>query len=168
MNLWFVMNDYFQGEKIEALVFILTIGLLSLVFGGWLLSEGGNFAKGVAIPFLLLGLVTVIVGGLVGFRTPSQLRSLELGLATDKIATVSAEIQRMKKVNQAWNIYLIFWIAFAIVGIALRILTKNDFAQGLGVALVFFSGVTLLIDGFAERRASHYTHHLEAEVNKSN
>jgi hypothetical protein len=34
------MLPYFQGEKIEALVFILPIGLLCLVFGGWLLSEG--------------------------------------------------------------------------------------------------------------------------------
>ena len=34
------MTLYFQGEKTEALVFILPLGLLSLVFGGWLLSEG--------------------------------------------------------------------------------------------------------------------------------
>ena len=48
------MLVYFQGEKIEALVFILPIGLLSLVFGAWLVVDGGDgFARGVAIPFLL-------------------------------------------------------------------------------------------------------------------
>lgn len=51
------MTTYFQGEKTEALVFILPVGLLSLVFGGWLVSENqGGFARGVAIPFLLMGL----------------------------------------------------------------------------------------------------------------
>ena len=58
------MLPYFQGEKIEALVFILPIGLLCLVFGGWLLSEGHQgFARGVAIPFIAMGLVIAVIGG---------------------------------------------------------------------------------------------------------
>jgi hypothetical protein len=40
---------YFQGEKLEALIFILPLGLLCMIFGGWLLSEGQQgFAKGIA------------------------------------------------------------------------------------------------------------------------
>lgn len=71
------MATYFQGEKTEALVFILPIGLLSLVFGGWLVSDHpGGFARGVAIPFLIMGLVMTVVGGGVGYRTPSQVASL--------------------------------------------------------------------------------------------
>ena len=167
MNLWFVMNEYFQGEKIEALVFILSVGLLSLVFGIWLLTEGGNFAKGVSIPFLALALISVTVGSVVGFRTPNQLRNLESGLVKNKSVTINTEIQRMEKVNQAWSKYLVVWIAFGIIGLALRILTKNDFAQGLGIALVFFSGVTLLIDGFAERRAIKYTNYLQSAADNS-
>lgn len=165
MNLWFVMHEYFQGEKVEALVFILSIGLLSLIFGIWLLTEGGNFAKGVAIPFLALALISVSVGSVVGFRTPNQLKTLENGLVTNKIVTINSEIERMEKVNSAWPKYLVIWITFGIVGLTLRILTKNDFTQGLGVALVFFSGVTLIIDGFAERRAIKYANHLNIEAN---
>ena len=57
MRLLDAMTTYFQGEKIEALVFILPLGLLSLVFGAWLVSDGGaGFARGVAVPFLVLGL----------------------------------------------------------------------------------------------------------------
>lgn len=167
MNLWFMMNEYFQGEKIEALVFILSIGLLSLVFGIWLLTEGGNFAKGVAIPFLALALISVIVGSVVGFRTPNQLKNLEKGLANNKIVTINSEILRMEKVNKAWPKYLVAWVAFGIIGLSLRILTKSDFTQGLGIALVFFSGVTLLIDGFAERRAIKYMSHLRQEANNT-
>jgi hypothetical protein len=163
MNLWFITNEYFQGEKIEALVFILSIGLLSLVFGIWLLTEGGDFSKVVAIPFLFLALISITVGSVVGFRTPNQLKKLESGLVHNKVATINSEIQRMEKVNGAWPKYLAIWMTFGIIGLALRILTKNDFTQGLGIALVFFSGVTLLIDGFAERRATKYTNALQTE-----
>lgn len=170
MNLQFAMNEYFQGEKVEALVFILSTGLFSLAFSIWLFTEGGSFAsfaKGVAIPLLALGLIATTVGGVVGYRTPSQLRQLESGLANHPEVTVQAEIQRMEKVNSAWPKYLALWILFGVIGLTLRVLSKSDFTQGLGIALVFFSGVTLLIDGFAERRAVKYTSHLQAEAQKS-
>ena len=64
------MQLYFQGEKTEALVFILPIGLLSLVFSAWLFTDGpSGFARGVAIPFLLMGLLMTTVGGVVATAT---------------------------------------------------------------------------------------------------
>ena len=44
----------------------------------------------------------------------------------------------------------------------LRFATRGDLTQGLGIALVFFAGVGLLIDGFAERRTHPYTAALSA------
>ena len=157
MNPIQVIMDYFVGEKIEALVFILPIGLLSLVFGGWLLSEGSSFYRGVAIPFVAMGLVMAIVGGVVGYRTPAQVATLEEGVRLELEKTRILELERMKKVNDAWPKYLVIWALFGVVGLVLRFFTQQDFTQGLGMALVFFSGVTLLIDGFAERRALVYT-----------
>lgn len=58
---------------------------------------------------------------------------------------------------------LVMSMVGGVIGLALRILMKNDFAHGLGIALVFFSGVALLIDGFAERRARIYTSALMEE-----
>jgi hypothetical protein len=163
MNLLEAMATYFQGEKTQALVFILPIGLLSLAFGGWLASDNpGGFARGVAIPFLVLGLVTAVVGGLVGFRTPAQVETLQASVAVAPEPTVQAERARMEKVNRAWPVYLVAWSAFGVVGLMLRFATRGDFTQGLGIALVFFSGVGLLGDSFAERRARRYTAALEA------
>jgi hypothetical protein len=164
MNLWFAMNEYFQGEKIEALIFILSIGLLSLVFGIWLLTEGGSFAKGVSVPFLGLALLSITVGSVVGFRAPNQLKTLRTSLVDQKELTIKSEIKRMTEVNNAWPKYLAIWIAFGFIGLILRVATKNDFVQGMGIALVFFSGITLLIDGFAERRAVKYVSFLQSEV----
>jgi hypothetical protein len=148
---------YFQGEKIESLVFILPIGLLSVVFGVWLLVDGASsFTRGVAIPFVVMGLVMTAVGGVVGLRTPSQVAQLQQGLQTDHQPTRAAESARMGKVNQAWGKYLVIWGLMGALGLGLRFATDSDFARGLGIALVLFSGVGLMVDGFAERRAHAY------------
>jgi hypothetical protein len=152
------MWPYFQGEKLEALVFILPIGLLCLVFGGWLLSEGdAGFAKGVAIPFVAMGLVIAIIGGTVGFRTPAQTSQIQQSYSVDPAGTIKSEMARMERVNKAWSWYLAIWVIFAILGLGLRLLTASDFLRGFGVALVFFSGLGLMIDGFADRRAQIYS-----------
>lgn len=151
------MDLYFLGEKIEALVFILPMGLLSLVVGAWLLADGPNgFTRGVAIPFLLMGLLMTTVGGVVGYRTPGQVTVLQQGLQTDPQAALAVEAQRMQKVNAAWSKYLALWVLMGVVGLGLRLATRGDFSQGLGIALVLFAGVGLMVDGFAERRAHSY------------
>jgi hypothetical protein len=152
------MWPYFQGEKLEALVFILPIGLLCLVFGGWLLSEGdAGFSKGVAIPFVAMGLVIAVIGGTVGFRTPAQTSQIQQSYSVDPAGTIKSEMARMEKVNKAWPWYLAIWVIFAVLGLGLRLLTTSDFLRGFGIALVFFSGLGLMIDGFADRRAQTYS-----------
>lgn len=153
---------YFQGEKIEALVFILPIGLLCLVFGLWLLTDNpGNFAKGVAIPFLLMGMLMSSVGGSVGFRAASQVSEVVSSIQTDPSAAVQSELIRMTKVNAAWSLYLVMWGLFSVVGLVLRFLFASDFFQGVGIALVFIAGIGLLVDGFAERRTHPYVEALQ-------
>jgi hypothetical protein len=159
---------YFQGEKLEALVFILPVGLISIVLSAWLLTDNPNaFVKGVAIPFLVLGLLMSTVGSVVGFRTPSQLASVLKGVELDPQASSQAEVQRMTKVNKAWPFYLAIWLAFAVTGLLLRFAVTSDFYQGLGIALVFFAGVGLLIDGFAERRTHPYMNALRVNMRRS-
>ena len=68
----------------------------------------------------------------------------------------------MKKDNGKWNTYLILWGVMGMEGLALRFATKGDLTQGLGIALVFFSGVGLMVDGFAERRTHPYVGALRA------
>lgn len=151
---------YFQGEKTEALVFILPIGLLSLVFGAWLWTDStGGFMRGVAIPFLAMGLLMGTIGAVVGYRTPVQAAQLEQSLQQapeSARSAVQAESARMAKVDAAWKSYLVMWGLMGVVGLGLRFATSGGFTQGLGIALVFFCGVGLLVDGFAERRTHPY------------
>jgi hypothetical protein len=163
LQLFEALQVYFQGEKTEALVFILPVGLLSLVFSAWLFTDGGGgFARGVAIPFLAMGLLMSTVGAVVGLRTPSQQVQLRQSLQRDPVATQVTEVARMAAVDKAWNYYLAMWGIFGVVGLVLRFATRGDLTQGLGIALVFFAGVGLLIDGFAERRTHPYMAALSA------
>ncbi len=160
-----IMLTYFQGEKIEALVFILPVGILCLIFGAWLLTDNPSpFTRGVMIPFLIMGLIASITGASVGFRTPAQVSRIEQALAADPASAIAQETQRMEKVNSAWPFYLAIWATFGVAGLSLRFATNADFTQGLGIALVFFAGLGLLIDGFAERRARPYSEALSAWV----
>jgi hypothetical protein len=132
-----------------------------VIFSIWLLTDNpSSFAKGVAIPFLILGLLMSTVGSVVGFRTPSQLNGIVKAIEVDQQSAIQVETQRMIKVNKAWPVYLAFWLVFGLTGLVLRFAINSDFYQGLGIALVFFAGVGLLIDGFAERRTHPYVNAL--------
>ncbi len=157
-----VLDAYFRGERLEALLFMVPIGLASIAFGAWLLASSHEaFDRGVAAPCLVLGLALLATGGAVGARTPAQVAALHAGFASSPEATRSAEITRMQKVDRAWPVYLTAWALFAVCGLLLRFAVSSDGARGVGVALVFFAGIGLLIDGFAERRARPYVQALE-------
>ena len=165
MNIVDVMTDYLRGEKLEALIFILPLGLLCLVFGAWLFTDAKEaFFRGLSYPFLVLGLALTVTGATVAFRTPAQVERLAAAYVAEPEKTRGEEQARMDKVNKAWSTYLAIWATFGVVGLLLRFALKNEMGRGIGTALVFFAGVGLLIDGFAERRAIPYTKALETPL----
>lgn len=157
-----VMQEYFRGERAEALWFIMPVGLASLAFAAVVFrTQRDGFMWGVAMPFVVMGLVMLVVGSTVGFRTPAQVEGLTALYQQDVAAFVAQELPRMQAVNRGWPVYLGAYVGFLVVGVALRFGFSSDWAQGLGMALAFFGGVGMMIDGFAERRARPYTAALE-------
>jgi hypothetical protein len=159
-----LMSTYLLGEKLESLVFIVPLGLLGALFGAWLLTDrSAPFGRGVGWTFLVLGLALAGTGGVVGLRTPAQVERLTVAFAAAPEATRAEELARMEKVNGAWSTYVAIWATFAVAGLALRFALRSPLAHGVGAALLFFAGVGLLIDGFAEHRARGYTAELAGE-----
>jgi len=157
-----IMQEYFRGERAEALYFIVPLGVASLAFAAVVFrTQRDGFMWGVGTPFVVLGLVLLVVGGAVGLRTSGQVEGLTALYGQDVAAFVAQELPRMEQVNRAWPMYLGTWVTFMVVGAGLRFGLHADWAQGLGIALAFFGGVGLMIDGFAERRARPYTAALE-------
>lgn len=168
-----LMHAYFRGERIEALYFIVPIGVAMVAFAAVTLrAERGGFAWGLAVPLVVFGLFAIGVGAAVGLRTAGQVAAIESGFQDNPGAMVADELPRMQKVNDNWPLYIGMWTTLVVVGLALRFGLKADWAHGVGSAIILIGAVGFLIDGFAERRARPYTealqilaaeHHLEVQ-----
>jgi hypothetical protein len=157
-----VMHAYFRGERIEALYFIVPIGVAMVAFAAVTLrAERGGFAWGLAVPLVLFGLFAIGIGAAVGLRTTGQVAAIEAGFQSDPRAMVAEELPRMQKVNDSWPIYIATWTTLVLIGLGLRFGLKADWAHGVGPAIILIGALGFLIDGFAERRARPYTDALE-------
>ena len=162
-----IMHTYFRGEKLEALWFILPVGILLLTFGVVALkAERGGFAWGVAIPCILFGLIFMGTGIGVGTRTKGQVAELEQTFQKSSAAMVQKELPRMEKVNANFKLTFMVFGVLAAVGLGVHYLGGPNWGRGLGAALILISAIGLLVDGFAERRAIPYTAALEEIAGK--
>jgi len=153
-----VMQTYFRGEKLEAIFFILPIGVLLVALGAVALkAERGGFAWGVAIPCFVFGLVLIGTGVGVGVRTSGQVAGIARSFEKEPSAIVRQELPRMEKVNANFRTTFTSFGVAAAIGLALVYLVGTDWAKGLGSVLILVGAVGFLIDGFAERRARPYT-----------
>ena len=153
-----VMHAYFRGERLEALFFIVPLGVLLLGFAGVALkAEKGGFAWGLAVPLALFGLVAIITGVAVGTRTAGQVAGIEEAWSADPAAMVAEELPRMEQVNANWPKYIGGYVFLIVVGLGLRFGLRADWAHGVGPALILIAALGFQIDGFAERRAKPYT-----------
>lgn len=152
-----MLDTYFKAEKYEALLF-LVIGALGIAFILYtILKIKLSFYNGLAIPFILLGLIQIVVGGSVFFRTDKQLAHLKSLHETNPKAYVAEEVPRMKAVNRNFVIYRYTELAFVVVGLALALLLRqNRFWFGLGLGMLIQGGIMLSLDFFAERRGRRY------------
>jgi len=157
-----ITHAYFRGERLEALCFIVPIGVAMLAFAAVTLrAERGSFAWGLAIPLILFGVFAIGVGAAVGLRTAGQVAAVEAGFHRDPAAMLSDELPRMQTVNANWPTYIRMWTVLVLVGLGLRFGMKSDWAHGVGPALILIGALGFLIDGFAERRARPYTEALQ-------
>ena len=157
-----IIHTYFRGEKLEALWFILPVGIMLVIFGAVALkAERGGFAWGVAIPCILFGLIFIGTGIGVGTRTNRQVAALEQTFQKNPATMVQKELPRMEKVNANFKLtFMVFGVLIA-AGLGIHYFGGPNWGRGLGAALILISAIGLLVDGFAERRAEPYTAALE-------
>ncbi|MBS1545155.1 MAG: hypothetical protein JST14_16080 [Bacteroidetes bacterium] len=151
------IKNYFTAEKNESLIFI-AFGILTLSFSVYcLLRWGDAFYKGFAVPVIFIGLIQLVVGETVYFRTDQQMETLEKLRHQDKPAFVADETRRMETVMKNFSLYKKIEVAFVVIGLLLIFLTPSrEFWLGLGVGMLLQGALMLTADIFAERRASEY------------
>lgn len=151
------IKTYFSAEKNESLIF-MAFGVLTIAFSMYtLIRWGDNFYKGFAIPVILIGLIQLVVGGTVYYRTDRQLNELTALYSKNRTAFIAAETPRMKDVMKNFSFYKKVEVAFVSTGVLLLLLlSQKEFWLGIGVGMLLQGALMLTADIFAERRGSIY------------
>jgi len=160
------IRTYFTGEKSESVIFMV-IGVATITFSAYaLLKWGDSFYKGFAFPVILIGLIQIVVGSTVYFRTDKQVQELEAQFTKDKKTFVAAEIPRMEAVMKNFSLYKKVEVGFVVIGLILIFLTPSkEFWLGVGVGMLLQGALMLTADVFAERRGTTYQNSLSSHSN---
>ena len=154
------IEKYFIAEKSESILFIV-VGILaiviSLVFFFYIKS---NFFKGAAIPFIIVGIMHLIVGYTIYNRSDADRKRNVYAYDLNPGELKNAEIPRMKTVATNFVYYRYTEIVLLLAGIILFVYFKNTpekyFWKGLGMALALEALIRLGAEFFAEKRAKIY------------
>jgi len=149
------LSSYFVGEKQESVIFI-AVSLLAIGLSVWLWMNGHRL-KSMAYPLVVIGLMQMVVGGTVYFRTDAQVSTLSAQLQLNPAALKAEETTRMQTVMNNFSIYKAIEMLLLIVGVGMiAFLQRHDMAAGIGVGLVLQAAFTLALDIFAEARGADY------------
>ncbi len=157
------MQTYFKAEKAESLIF-MGVGVFGILLCLYLFFTYRNsFNNGLMIPVIGIGLIAIVVGGSVYFRTDQQMEDLASIYQKDVTAYKAQELPRMDVVNKNFDIYKVVEIAFILIGVTLIFFfQKRDFLLGLGLGMLLEGTFMLSADIFAEKRADLYTEQIQA------
>jgi hypothetical protein len=162
------VEEYFDAEKAEALLFMI-VGAAAIVtaLGFWLYLKT-QWAIGFVIPLVLLGIVQITVGWTVYKNSDRQRTDVIYAMDLDPASIRDKEVPRMQKVMHNFLIYRYAEIFFCALGIVLVALGcykgVHYWWNGLGLGLMIQSIILLVLDFFAEKRGVHYLNDLIAWV----
>lgn len=127
-----------------------------------------NWQKGAAIPFVVVGLMRLVVGSIVYKRSDADIIRIAYAFDMNPGEITTKEIPRMELVNKTFIIYRYTEIVLLLIGLGLyfyfRGNTDKSFWIGLDLALTIEAAASLSADYFAESRAMVYTKQLRILV----
>lgn len=152
--------SYFAAEKQESLLFVI---VAVAAFGVSLILWKNNSAyKAMSLPLVAIGVIQLIVGGSVYLRTGAQVQSLTIQLQSAPEQFQKDELARMKTVNAHVKLYKVIEIVLLAVGILLSYVLANNMTwYSIAIGLIAQSGIMLVFELFAEKRAHDYVGALE-------
>jgi hypothetical protein len=155
------LAEYFTAER-QGGFLLVALALAGFSFAAFLWFTRSAFLA-MAWPLVILGAFQIVVGLGVALRTPGQVTSLEQGLRTSRLATASAEAQRMSRVNRTFRIVKVVEVVVIVVGLLLAVLFPHPSTwAAVGLGLLLEAAVLLAFDAFAHQRALVYTQWLQS------
>ena len=164
------IEKYFMAEKQESLLFLI-IGIIALILAiCFFFFRKTNFAKGAAIPLLLIGMLQAMVGYIVYTRSDQQRINNVYAYDMNPGKLKYEELPRMKTVTKNFMIYRWVETAIILLGLGLVLFYRShpdkSFFVGLGLTLAIQGGLMLGADALAERRAMAYSSGIEGFIKK--
>ncbi len=156
------MRQYFYEEKVES-IFFLYLGGMSFVWGLYNWKTDNRLWRGMVYPILAIGLIQLIVGGTIFWRTDQQVTDLLALISQNPMEYRAQEMARMEPVNFWFDIYRYLELTFLAVAAGLFLLArqkKHELLKGVGIGLALQSTLMLGLDFVAAYRADVYTRQL--------
>ena len=155
------LTAYFMAEK-QGGWLLVALAIASLALASYLFATKSLFSA-MAWPVLVLGGLELVIGGTVAVRTPSQIAELEAGLQHARTQTITAEIERMARVNNTFVIITKVEIGLIVAALLFVLVRPAPETLGaIGLGLLLQSAVLLVFDTIAHHRAVHYVEWLIA------
>ncbi|MEO5821675.1 MAG: hypothetical protein ABIT71_14330 [Vicinamibacteraceae bacterium] len=155
------LTAYFTAEKHGGLLLVALAGA-SLALAGFLFVTKSLFSA-MAWPVLVLGGIELVIGLTVASRTASQIAEIADGLQSKRTVTITAEIERMARINGTF--VLIKKVEIALIALSLLFVIVKPAPETLGaigLGILLQCAVLLAFDTFAHHRALHYVEWLIA------
>jgi len=153
-----IIQTYFYGQNKEALWLLIPAGIgfiyiVSIAFK----TQSMSFTKGLGIPLLILGLVSIFAGIYMPIRNSKQIKEITQMAIENPEQTINMEIDRMDKMKVSITRITYICGVSGICGLILFFVLNLQWSKGLGAALIIFSAYGLLVDGgFATNRVKKY------------
>ncbi len=164
------IEKYFFAEKQENLFFLI-IGVMAILIAiTFYFFVKNNFYRGAAIPFLVVGLIQLVVGYTVYTRSDQQRIDNVYAFDMNPGKLKNEELPRMKAVGRSFIVYRWIEIVLVLAGITLIFYFSGEkeksFWLGFGFALAVQAALMLSADYFAQKRGKVYTEQLENYTQK--
>lgn len=152
--------SYFVAEKQESVLFML-IAIASFIVSFFLWKNNSEY-KTMAYPLIAIGVIQLMVGGSVYFRTDAHMHSLTMQLQSASEQFQNEELARMKTVMSNFKVHKLIEIMLLTGGIILSYaFWQNMTWYSIAIGLIAQSAIMLVFDLFAEKRAYEYVGALE-------
>lgn len=159
------IEKYFFAEKSESLLFMVSGVLAIAIAMFFLFYYKTSFAKGLAIPLILVAILHIVVGFSVYRKSDAQRSDMVYAYDMNPGQLRSEEVPRMEAVMKNFVVLRYTEIGLLLVGLSCFFLGWKEilglFWKGFGIALSFQAALTLVLDFFAEKRGHEYLNGLK-------
>ncbi len=167
MDIVKIANDWAKAEILSNQFFVL-FGILFLVtsLGFWQFGRT-EVAKAFFYPFLITGILLLILGFGLWFSAKSNMNQFESSYLKDATAFVQSEIERTERTISSYQkVALKVFPLFIVAAGLIIVLTDKPLWRAISIATIAMFLVIILIDSNALARMEHYHKQLTSFQNQ--